>query len=364
MRRRRRVASTARTVVAKLFSPLAKLRLTPAMRGAADASASDEGLGPRVLYSSSDGLVTDFISGRTLTESDIHAPAAHRGVLRALAPRLAALHSVRLPAGAPVVLWHFMDEMLAQIEVGGAALPRGVSAAAVGSEVRRMRSRFEALELPVVNGHGDLKPSNLMIPASTAAAAPSASASAAAGSTGSASAGAAPLPTVTFIDFELAGAHYRGYDLYKLFRTSGHLSHKNMRAFLRDYLRCLAEADQPPAGQRRTRVAKSDLREIHAEALAFEPLTWLEAAVFFFFAMATYPAKAHEWQPLALDRWESYLASAHLVEQDGPATRELLAARHRKRALRSRKAPGWADPDATGPPSPQQPEPNRADAED
>ena len=101
-----------------------------------------------------------------------------------------------------------------------------------------------------------------------------------------------------------------------------------------------------------------------AQALAFEPLTWLEAAVFFFFAMATYPAKAHEWQPLALDRWESYLASAHLVEQDGPATRELLTARHRKRALRSRKAPGWADPDATGPPFPQQPEPNRADAED
>ena len=181
------------------------------MRGAADASASDEGLGPRVLYSSSDGLVTDFISGRTLTESDIHAPAAHRGILRALAPRLAALHSVRLPAGAPVVLWHFMDEMLAQIKRGGAALPRGISAAAVGSEVRRMRSRFEALELPIVNGHGDLKPSNLMIPApSAAAAAPAATASAAAGSTGSASAGAAPLPTVTFIDFELAGAHYRG----------------------------------------------------------------------------------------------------------------------------------------------------------
>ena len=33
-------------------------------------------------------------------------------------------------------------------------------------------------------------------------------------------------------DFELAGAHYRGYDLYKLFRTSGELSQPNLRAFL------------------------------------------------------------------------------------------------------------------------------------
>ena len=34
----------------------------------------------------------------------------------------------------------------------------------------------------------------------------------------------------------LSGAHYRGYDLYKLFRTSGELSQPNLRAFLRAYL--------------------------------------------------------------------------------------------------------------------------------
>eukprot|EP00308_Calcidiscus_leptoporus_P004250 CAMPEP_0119361996 /NCGR_PEP_ID=MMETSP1334-20130426/9186_1 /TAXON_ID=127549 /ORGANISM="Calcidiscus leptoporus, Strain RCC1130" /LENGTH=511 /DNA_ID=CAMNT_0007377147 /DNA_START=84 /DNA_END=1619 /DNA_ORIENTATION=- len=328
---RKRVARTVRTVVAKLFSPLAKLRLTPAMRGAADASASDHGLGPRVLFSSSDGLITDFVRGRTLTESDIHAPRASRGVLRALAPRLAALHSVSLPANPPVVLWHFMAQMLQQIRQSGAALPQGISVEQVEGEVLRMRSRFEELQVLVVNGHGDLKPSNVMqqlpaVPEAEAEVDPSA------------------LSTdVTFIDFELAGAHYRGYDLFKLFRTSGQRSRKNMRAFLSEYLRCIKEHKAPerrsPFSRRfRRALAVDELDELQAETLAFEPLTWLEAAVFFFFAMATYPSKAHEWRPLAIDRWKCYLASAHLVDCDGPATRQLLAAREHKQARIARRA--------------------------
>ena len=44
-------------VVVKLFSPLAKLRLTPAQRGYEDEEAGEAGLGPRVYYRSADGLV-------------------------------------------------------------------------------------------------------------------------------------------------------------------------------------------------------------------------------------------------------------------------------------------------------------------
>ena len=66
--------------------------------------------------------------------------------------------------------------------------------------------------------HGDLKPSNVMqqLPAE-------------------ADAGVAANPAtlssdVTFIDFELAGPHYRGYDLFKLFRTSGQRSRERRHA--------------------------------------------------------------------------------------------------------------------------------------
>ena len=69
------------------------------------------------------------------------------------------------------------------------------------------------------------------------------------------------------------------------------------------------------------------LAELEAEAYAAEPLTWLEAAVFFFFALSVYPEKAEVWRPLAVQRWESYLASASIIDAEGEAARALLAAR-------------------------------------
>ena len=86
------------SVVAKLFSPLARLRLSPAMRGMGDARAAAEGLGPRLHYLSTEGLVVDFVQGAELTEGDIHADAALRPrLLGTIASHLAQLHSLRLP---------------------------------------------------------------------------------------------------------------------------------------------------------------------------------------------------------------------------------------------------------------------------
>mmetsp|Transcript_39575 Transcript_39575/g.83038 ORF Transcript_39575/g.83038 Transcript_39575/m.83038 type:complete len:533 (+) Transcript_39575:54-1652(+) len=311
-------------VVAKIFSPLAKLRLTPAMRGAADALAAAHGLGPRVMYKNDEGMITDFVRGRTLTETDIHDKKAHKGVLKALAPKLAALHSVPLPSQEPPVLWHFMEEMLLQIKKGEAALPEGITPEQVSAEVARMRRRFDELQMPVVNGHGDLKPSNVMQREVCGGLVPDV---------------AADADDVTFIDFELSGPHYRGYDLYKLFRTTpGKLSRRNMRSFLHEYLKPFR--DGRPRGLNflsARALLVAELNEIEAETLAFEPLTWLEAAVFFFFAMATYPAKAHEWQPLALDRWRCYLDSSEIVQPNGTATTALLAARAAKEAKPAQK---------------------------
>ena len=297
-------------VVVKLFSPLAKLRLEPALRGCGDEEAGAESLGPRLLYRSPDGMVCDFIEGETLTESDMHAPASDLPAL--IAPRLAALHGEPLPlggassgrsgavvagalaAGRSPILWQFLNSMVDRIAEATDRLPPGLTLAQIRSEVERMRRRCDALSLPLVRGHGDLKPSNVM----------------------------AKSRDICFIDFELAGCHYRGYDLFKLFRTAGPRSAENMRTFLRSYLSCRKRRSEAEA--------VLELEELEAEANAAEPLTWLEAAVFFCFATCVYPSQSAEWTPLALQRWEAYLQSAASVDEGGVATNALLAARQKR----------------------------------
>ena len=115
----------------------------------------------------------------------------------------------------------------------------------------------------------------------------------------------------------LSGAHYRGYDLYKLFRTSGELSQPNLRAFLRAYLdevRGACDLSDDGGASR-----ELELDEVQAETYAAEPLTWLEAAVFFLFAIRQFPDEAPTWAPLAAQRWERCEPSPR--PRRGPAPR-------------------------------------------
>ena len=319
-------------MLVKVFSPLAKLRVSADGRGLGDELAGEEGLGPKLLYRSADGLITDFVEGNTLTELEIHARTPW--LLRRIAAKLAALHSLELPAGEPVgftpeqshgpppvVLWQFLQSMLEHVSTRPHTVPPGISLQHVSDEVARMRSRFDELQLPVVLGHGDLKPSNVMTTAPGD--------------------GSARDVRVSFIDFELAGAHYRGYDLFKLFRTSGDMDH----GALRDFLRCYARNLAPPSSAARTARADAPialaLDELLAETYAAEPLTWLEAAIFFLFAGAEYPSEAERWAPLALARWERYLGSADLVDAQGEATCAL------RRARETRQRAGDAPPEGS-----------------
>ena len=61
------------SVLVKIFSPLAKLRISPASRGQCDEQAGEEGLGPQLRFRSADGLISDFVQGSTLSEQHIHA---------------------------------------------------------------------------------------------------------------------------------------------------------------------------------------------------------------------------------------------------------------------------------------------------
>ena len=341
-------------LVAKLFSPLAQLRLAPELRGAGDEAAGETGLGPRLIFRSADGLITDYIDGSELTEKDIHASGS--SLSSSIAPLVARLHGlpdIRSPASAKVtsehmpvpladasvprspILWEFLEAMLSRIAESPERLPPRISLSKVREEVERMRRRCCALRLPVVSGHGDLKPSNVMRLSQD----------------GSSASDAGGAVQCQFIDFELSGDHYRGYDLFKLFRTADEPNVENMRSFLSTYATASAAIDLPTTAAASddpsrssggpTPLKKSDgrgavtsvlLDELIAEAYAAEPLTWLEAAVFFLFAISVYPSESDDWAPLALQRWERYLASASAIDADGPVTVALLEARAQRGA--------------------------------
>lgn len=314
---------TSGPIVVKLFSPLAKLRLQPDLRGVGDETASDEGLGPRLLHRSADGLVTQYIVGDTLTEADMHADGSN--LPATIAPKLAAFHGPpqQLKEDEPPILWCFLDAMVEHIAKAEEALPEGITLRQIKGEVARMRARCDALALPIVRGHGDLKPSNVMMVRAAEEA-------------------VGADEAISFIDFELSGRHYRGYDLFKLFRTAAKPSTRNMRAFFQHYLAAAdADADIGAAAAATSPSATAlalELDVLQAEAFAAEPLTWLEAAVFFLFAICVYPEHSSDWVHLAHDRWSRYLASAEAVEHGGEAARALLDARAKLCAAQSAHA--------------------------
>jgi hypothetical protein len=162
--------ASACSMLGKVFSPLAKMRIAAPDRGRGDELAGEAGLGPRVRFRSEDGLITEFVPGSDLSERDIHARTPW--LLRRIASKLAGLHSLALPhpaadgdgtgsaadatAKPPVVLWEFLNSMLAQVAERPQTMPEGMCLQEVADEVARMRTRFDKLGLPVVFGHGEM----------------------------------------------------------------------------------------------------------------------------------------------------------------------------------------------------------------
>ena len=65
------------------------------------------------------------------------------------------------------------------------------------------------------------------------------------------------------------------------------------------------------------------LEALLAEVYLFEPLTWLEAAVFFLFAIQEDQGNTDAWSKLAVHRWENYERSKGGIQKNAEA---LLAA--------------------------------------
>mmetsp|Transcript_4150 Transcript_4150/g.10060 ORF Transcript_4150/g.10060 Transcript_4150/m.10060 type:complete len:423 (-) Transcript_4150:202-1470(-) len=284
-------------IVVKLYSDLSLLRTEPNQRGVIDRSASEAGLGPLVLASVDEGIAHSFFQGRVLEEDDLHTRA---DVGEAVARLVADFHSLQVPpefdANKPL-LWKWLERMLDAISASNNvdALPDSVSLQALRREVDRMAAAVRSAEelglLQTVLGHGDLKPTNIML----------------------VSGESNPTVEVKLIDLELAGPNYRGFDLMKLFRTNSQtFSDERFTAFLSEY--CKATTGLI--------CSESMVSEIKAETQLFEPLTWLEAAVFFALVVSLGPNSggpgasggSSRWVELLEDRWEKYLAQRWMVE--------------------------------------------------
>lgn len=290
-------------VVVKLYSDLSLLRTEPNQRGVLDKSADDAGMGPSVLSSTEEGIAHSFFQGRVLEEIDMHT---RLDVGAAAAKLVAGFHSLPVPSAFDAttpLIWNWLDRMLDEIGASENvdALPDSVNLQVLRGEVEKMAeavkgqaqlaSEDSLTGLSMVLAHGDLKPTNIMLVSED------------------------PVVEVKLIDLELAGPNYRGFDLMKLFRTNPETySDVHFVAFLREYCRA-AHLEQDTA-----------VREIEAETKLFEPLTWLEAVVFF----AVMVVKANDTETnveLLMNRWERYQAKRWMVEHQIIALSRLKASK-------------------------------------
>jgi len=260
-------------LVIKRYTDLVFLRLSPESVGAVDAFAGERGAGPKVFHLSSRGLVMERREGRTLEEADMHC--GDFKLLDLVAKSLASFHALPSPAaceGEPM-LWRTIDKMMEVVAQRPELMPAGMpSISDVNAAIREARAALEDWRPKVVLGHGDFKPSNVI----------------------------RHMNTVTLIDFELGGPNYRGFDLMKVFRTALPTSEECMLRFLKTYATQVGDSD-----------SDDGVKALVAETQMFEPLTWLEAAVFFLTLPQFKPSETSRWNDLAIDRWTKFVETRH-----------------------------------------------------
>merc|ERR1712217_484485 len=87
----------------------------------------------------------------------------------------------------------------------------------------------------------------------------------------------------------------------KLFRIADGLPNENsMRYFLRAYAECF---ELP--------VSEETVSNLMTETYMFEPLTWLEACIFFLALPMFKVDDTAKWNALAIDRWVKYQDTKH-----------------------------------------------------
>ena len=255
----------------------------------------------------------EYIDGTVLTEEDVHGIAIAKDdgisdnakfgdgriLCEKIGAKLAQLHGTPIPSNSPIanevdnMLWRTLDAMLDFVGEDGpipeAVLEAGWTHDRLCQEVQTMKQTLDALDLPQVLCHGDFKPSNIVVVNDD--------------SSGCSSG----VGEIVLIDYELSGPGYRGFDFYKLFRTAdpSRQNDDNMAAFVRSYLESSQLADDDASST----IESARVAQLLAEMKLFEPLTWLEAGIFFLFAAKGDPTQIERWEKLALDRFTNFDAS-------------------------------------------------------
>ena len=220
-------------LVAKLLSNLAKRRIHPSSIYRVDRLVGSNRLGPTVHATSKDGVLMDWLPGNVLNETILHQSFRHDDDERfsggsdafvvQVARKVRALHrELEYPPPPPNILWHSLGVMLSMIDEGvrngdtssdDAMATTASMAVHLREQCSLHKNLLESLDLPIVLGHGDMKPSNLMMMMSPETNARKKRPDQKSDGVGT------DVPEIMFIDFETSGMHYRGFDIAKIFRT-------------------------------------------------------------------------------------------------------------------------------------------------
>jgi thiamine kinase-like enzyme len=269
------------TCIAKVFSPLALQRMDPSRAlGELDRLAASADLAPEILAINSRGILMEACVGHVLTEELVQQPNFSEGAAN-VASRLARLHHLPVAPSETNILWNACNIMLSLTDEVHMDTSTGWTLSRLHRTIEQHREQLHTLQLPITAcGHGDCKPSNVFLTDKIGA-----------------------DKSVKFIDLELAGSHYRAFDLAKFWRTNSNAAidstDRNRNIFYEAY----ASTSNAIAGGK-----PASLETLELEVDYLLPLTWLEAALFFV-CMATQDAAAersNQWNDLALGRLESY----------------------------------------------------------
>lgn len=287
-------------LVLKRYKETTMMRVDADAVGRVDVLAGENGVGPPVLHASPQGLVMQRLDGRSLEEADMHKHDV--GLLEKIAAVLAKLHQLPVPSpcqGEPM-LWRSIDKMMEVASRNAKLWPDGVPPAVdISEEAKKARTALDKWNPVIVLCHGDLLPSSVIL--------------------------SKDGKEVHLIDNELAGPNYRAFDIMKIFRTSEKQSEASMKHFVKTYI------EKKSIWRRHLALGTSsqEIAEVIEETKLFEPLTWLEAACFFLALPYYKPDERSRWNALALDRWQKYEATKHLLEKE-KKTREAATPKKRK----------------------------------
>ncbi|CAN4077942.1 unnamed protein product [Withania somnifera] len=204
---------------------------------------SAAGFGAKLLGVFRNGMVLSFIDARTLTPSDMKNPK----LAAEIAKQLRKFHQLEIPGSKEPQVWNdllkfFKNASTLQFDEGEKKIKyETISFQEVHNEIIELKELTDRLNAPVVFGHNDLHPGNLMLNEDK--------------------------EELYLIDFEFGSYNYRGFDIgihfneyagydcdYSLYPSKNEQFH-----FFRHYL----DSDQP------NKVPENDLEALYVETSTY-----------------------------------------------------------------------------------------------